>query len=191
MDALGLQILGMESSTNNLRNEVDELESEELLRHDVMYKSIIRDMRKFLTKDFNLKTDFINLKRNKDPDFFIHCLQQYLSMLNKSLGNLSIIEPLDPYLNFQLDSQDLVFFLGSFLYPKFLEKAFDFASKKFKMSDLQTTIKKRNVDYRYLIFHTFLYSFSLEKLYVLVNLDLFALFYCFYFKKVIVEGRKI
>ena len=39
--------------------------------------------------------------------------------------------------------------------------------------------------------HSYLYSFSLEKLNNLVNLKYFAFFYCHYFKEGIVEGQRI
>ena len=39
--------------------------------------------------------------------------------------------------------------------------------------------------------HSYLYSFSLEKLNNLVNLKYFAFFYCHYFKEGIVAGKRL
>jgi hypothetical protein len=46
-------------------------------------------------------------------------------------------------------------------------------------------------DERFKIFHSYLYSFSLEKLYILVNLELFAFFYCYYYQHVILDQKRI
>ncbi len=46
------------------------VESEGTLRSDVLYKTIIRDMRKFYSKDFNNDTLFIKRKRYKGPEYF-------------------------------------------------------------------------------------------------------------------------
>ena len=44
------------------------------VRSDVLYKTIIRDMRKFFSKDFNSTTMFIKRKRYKENDYFLGCL---------------------------------------------------------------------------------------------------------------------
>lgn len=46
-------------------------------------------------------------------------------------------------------------------------------------------------DDRFKIFHSYLYSFSLEKLYILVNLELFAFLYCHYYRHVVLDQKRI
>ena len=46
---------------------------------DVVYKTIIRDMRKFFAHDFNRVTDFMKKKRFKrDSKYFFDCMIKYL-----------------------------------------------------------------------------------------------------------------
>ena len=39
-------------------------------RRDVVFKTILRQMRKSLTKDFNKETDYVLLRRFRTPVFF-------------------------------------------------------------------------------------------------------------------------
>lgn len=48
------------------------------LRSDVLYKTIIRDLRKFYSQDFNESTMYIKRKRYKPESYFIDCLKEYL-----------------------------------------------------------------------------------------------------------------
>lgn len=50
---------------SDTRDQLSALGVESSIRSDVLYKTIIRDMRKFLSKDFNTKTMFIKRKRYK------------------------------------------------------------------------------------------------------------------------------
>ena len=59
------------SNTNKAHSYID---NEGTLRSDVLYKTIIRDMRKFFSKDFNRDTLFIKRKRYKGVDYFSQCL---------------------------------------------------------------------------------------------------------------------
>jgi hypothetical protein len=95
------------------------------LRSDVLYKTIIRDMRKFLIKDFNVNTSFISHKRHRGDEFYIQCLQEYVGACNPDFKKFALDNPLDPSFNFSADSHDLVFFMGCMLYPKHLEHAFE------------------------------------------------------------------
>lgn len=49
------------------------------LRSDVLYKTIIRDMRKFYSTDFNDETGYIKRKRYRGNDYFAKSLDSYLA----------------------------------------------------------------------------------------------------------------
>lgn len=57
--------------------EDEGFEEENYLRSDVLYKTIVRDMRKYYSKDFNATTDFIRKKRYKGHDYFNQCIKLY------------------------------------------------------------------------------------------------------------------
>ena len=48
------------------------------IRYEVIYKNLVRDIRKFFSKDFNDMTDFIKKKRKNTSGFFIDCLRSYI-----------------------------------------------------------------------------------------------------------------
>ena len=82
---------------------------------------------------------------------------------------------------------DLIFFLGCLLYPKDIELA---------MKNIAETIDIVGEDgemhtLSFKTIHSYLYSFSLEKLNNLVNLKYFAFFYCHYFKEGIIGEQRI
>ena len=89
------------------------------LRTDVLYKTIIRDMRKFYSKDFNEVTQFIKRKRYRDSAFFFKCLRQYLSIRFPEVFTLNSSE--DHSIPPERDFNDFVFFLGCLLYPRELK----------------------------------------------------------------------
>ena len=43
-------------------------------RREVLYKTVIRDMRKFYNLDFNKVTEFIQKKRNRSKEFYIESI---------------------------------------------------------------------------------------------------------------------
>lgn len=55
----------------------------EKTRGDVVFKTILRQMRKSLTDDFNKNTNYMKLKlTSKTPEFLIDSLEKYLIKLN-------------------------------------------------------------------------------------------------------------
>eukprot|EP00347_Sterkiella_histriomuscorum_P021751 403332891 len=165
---------------------------ESFLRSDVLYKTLARDLRKYLSKDLNQHTKFIAFKRYKEKDFFISCIQNYLRDKVPVLHDFVMEEDYsNPTLNFEPESNDIIFFIGCLLYPKELWVSFQninnqdshILSENMKVEDIE--------DERFKIFHSYLYSFSLEKLYILVNLELFAFFYCYYYQHVVLEQKRI
>jgi hypothetical protein len=74
------------------RDQLSALGVESSIRSDVLYKTIIRDMRKFLSKDFNTKTMFIKRKRYKCDQYFFLCLREYLTQRFEDFGSSVFIE---------------------------------------------------------------------------------------------------
>ena len=88
------------------------------LRYEVIYKNLLRDLRKFYIVDFNKETDYIRKKRRLSPNFYIECLKAYVI-------ERKILEcpPFNGILmGTSVDS--LVFNLGSLIYPKDMLKCY-------------------------------------------------------------------
>ena len=77
------------------------------IRYEIIYKSTVRDMRKFYTKDFNDSTSYIVNKRKHPRKFYLECLDNYNQLKLQGLSNMLNIE-----------SETLTFELGSIIYPK-------------------------------------------------------------------------
>ena len=58
---------------NAIKFKLSKLNSDKI-RYEVIYKNLVRDVRKFYSKDFNECTDFIKKKRKNNNEFFIECL---------------------------------------------------------------------------------------------------------------------
>ena len=136
-------------------------------------------MRKFFSKDFNNVTSFIKRKRYKSQQYFFLCLKQYLNSRFNEFADAILINN-QKRSNTTSDFNELVFFLGCLLYPKDMDLA---------LSDIGTEMgdDKRDkwsgaMSQKYKEIHSYLYSFSLEKLNNLVNLKYFAYFYSHYFQ---------
>jgi len=116
------------------------------------------------------------------------CLKEYLSNRFEEFGTQVIIlnkqtqtlRPAPEYI-------DLIFFLGCLLYPKDIEIAMKNIAES--ISILGEDGEPRTLCFKTI--HSYLYSFSLEKLNNLVNLKYFAFFYCHYFKDGILGGQRI
>lgn len=53
--------------------------SDNEIRYEVIYKNLIRDIRKYYSKEFNEETNYINEKRGHDEEFFIVALKHYIA----------------------------------------------------------------------------------------------------------------
>lgn len=113
------------------------------IRYEVVYKNLTRDMRKFFSKDFNLDTSFIKGKRKNSGPFFIKCIKAYIS---ERMQDLEIL--------LGVSEEDLVFHLGSLIYPKEIIRLY-----------AQDNTKNKDV----LMIYNYLYKFSLERLQKLIN----------------------
>jgi len=49
------------------------------IRYEVIYKNLVRDLRKFYTQDFKEVSTYSEKKRKNLPGFYIECLHQYVA----------------------------------------------------------------------------------------------------------------
>eukprot|EP00347_Sterkiella_histriomuscorum_P020959 403335800 len=171
------------------------------LRSDVLYKTIIRDMRKFYSVDFNDLTRYIKRKRYRGNDYFSRCLDYYLSLkfpqlytsLNGPYCNKSQdLGTPEPNTEIFTDQIEQLLFLGCLIYPKDIKITtphLNLFRPREQAAHFPRTLKPDSLKYN--ILHTYMYSFSLEKLNMLVNLDFFAFFYVHYFQEKIVKQNRI
>ena len=89
------------------------------IRYEVIYKNLVRDLRKFYSQDFNQSTEFMK-KKKFNPNCYLNMLRSYIE--DKFSGQID-----------QLDFgvQSIIFNLGSLIYPKEMLRILgDDASKK-------------------------------------------------------------
>lgn len=87
------------------------------MRADLLYKSIIRDFRKFYIKDFNSETNFILKKRFRERTYYYKCISAYLHSKHSDLFDCTHEEKrgmVAPEENLN----NLCFFMSCLLYPK-------------------------------------------------------------------------
>lgn len=122
------------------RFKLDSLENKNL-RYEVIYKNLLRDMRKFYLQEFNEATDFCARKKKTNPDFYLQCVKAFVK-LNK------IHTPQDQIRG--VTEEQIAFNLARFIYPKELNKN-EFGSGSKKSEEI------------YCVYES-LYKFSLQKL---------------------------
>ncbi|CDW73140.1 UNKNOWN [Stylonychia lemnae] len=155
------------------------------LRSDVLYKTIIRDMRKFYTAVFNDETKYIKRKRYRSADYYVSCLRLYISQqFPEFIQTQDISGPINQ--EERTDINEQLLFLGCLIYPKDFQEAQKYIKEQQNMSDITESEPTK-----YEILHAYMYSFSLEKFHALVNLDHFSYFYCFYFEQQIIKNDRI
>jgi hypothetical protein len=77
-----------------------------LIRYEVIYKNLVRDLRKFYSRDFNDVTEYIK-KKKQVPQKYNHFLEIYIrTKFSRELEQLGI------------PMKDMIFNLGSLVYPK-------------------------------------------------------------------------
>ncbi|CDW79396.1 UNKNOWN [Stylonychia lemnae] len=173
------------------RNEFRQydLDGNRYLRSDVLYKSILRDVKKYYTKDFNEATQFITLQSIKDLRCFVPLAASFLRQRFPEFSS-----QIDPRKWFQSTKDvmnipdDFIFFFGCLIYPKQMfqiiyseynpkkmTKRKRIYSDNFKISQQAEKILK--------ISHESLYKFSLEKLFRLVTTEKYSYLYCSFFQK--------
>lgn len=81
-------------------------------RRDVVFKTIIRDMRKYYIEDFNKVTGYVKRKRYKRKDFYFTCVNEYIEAPHIKAASLKNGRPI----------KDFNIYCGALIYPKELEK---------------------------------------------------------------------
>lgn len=81
------------------------------IRYEVIYKNLVRDLRKFYSKDFNDVTEYIKKKKSmpEQYDYFLQCYVK--ANFSKYLDAVGVT------------ADELVFNLGSLIYPKEMIKS--------------------------------------------------------------------
>ena len=110
-DEVPMQITGRKTSKrvlnmNAIKFKLTKLRST-TIRYEVIYKNLLRDLRKYFSQDFNSTTDYIRKKKGD--------LRSYTTFLNEYVDarfdNSLLVE-------LSVTRQELVFSLGSLIYPK-------------------------------------------------------------------------
>ena len=128
----------------------------EKTRGDVVFKTILRQMRKSLSDDFNKSTNYMKNKFSQKS-----CEDPLFEML-KNYVSLKFNFKKQP----QNEQEDLEFFLGAFLYPKQMKKL------------VKSNIKQKQIDE----IHNSLYSFSICKLDYLSTYPAYSLVLSYFIK---------
>ncbi|CDW84084.1 UNKNOWN [Stylonychia lemnae] len=134
------------------------------LRYEVIYKNLLRDLRKFYLEDFNECTEYFKKKRRCDNSFLMECLKMYVAQ-----KNIINCEPFPGKL-IGTSEEKLIFCLGSLLYPKEMIKCYipDFQDDDLK--DIKTDFKDKPLKARKVIgIYHYLYRFSLNRLNRFIN----------------------
>jgi hypothetical protein len=103
-------------------------------RKDVVYKTILRKIRKEYLNEFNTRTKYILTKRSRKPTYLLEKLEEYADFLLD--GKNSDL------------TDELVFFMGCIFYPKHMKNIYSTAQK---LQEIETV-------------HSSLYSFTKKKL---------------------------
>jgi hypothetical protein len=90
------------------------------LRYEVIYKNLLRDMRKFYLQEFNMVTDFQTKKKKNGQDYYVKSVEAYLKLMK-------VLRPEDEERGVTSDS--LLYNFSRFIYPKELNKAFQYSDK--------------------------------------------------------------
>ena len=93
-------------------------------RRDVIFKTIIRDMRKFFIEDFNTCTGYVKRKRYKRKDFYLTWVDEYILEEHIRPASLKNGRPI----------KDFNIYCGALIYPKELESIISKKSQK-KLSE--------------------------------------------------------
>ena len=128
------------------------------IRYEVIYKNLLRDLRKYYTQEFNDHSDYA--KRKKCDEF------SYLRLLREFVMSRFPAETLS---RLAISFEELVFCLGSLIYPKQM------------LGMLETRDTHEQI--RVFIIQDYLYKFSLERLQNLLSSPPMVLLFMNYLKK--------
>ncbi|CDW74741.1 UNKNOWN [Stylonychia lemnae] len=193
----------------NLNKPHQYFDEERTLRSDVIFKAIIRDMRKFFKNQFNqltkYKKKFQKFSTSKNTNIMLYQTKEQL--FYKSL-RLFLNQLIHNGKNDNLDQMplemekviiDLVFFFGSFIYEKEMDRTISYLKQYYLQQHQQTStpdlmalgIKFEEFTQQQYIhqiqYH--LYSFSLGKLENLMNQFQFSFFFVQYYQLALVQNN--
>lgn len=82
------------------------------LRYEVIYKNLLRDLRKYFFQDFNECSDFSRNKKKASPNYYFSCIKEYIKQ--KKIYEFS---SKDQEIS-EEELENLAFHLGSLISPK-------------------------------------------------------------------------
>jgi hypothetical protein len=65
-------------SFSNTASTRDHVLNNQSIWMDIVYKAVLRDMKRFYIDDFNRKTQFIKCKKNNKYDIYAACIIEYI-----------------------------------------------------------------------------------------------------------------
>lgn len=142
------------------------------IRYECIYKNLLRDVRKVFTILFNSQTQYPIIKKKNPKTSYLKFLKDFITEIFQQ----STLE----FLN--IDLETAAFFLGSFIYPKYMIKCLN---EEGEDSKKLTPEQKASNQQRILDVYYFSYKFSLERLNVLINetpIMMLIIYYCHYTK---------
>lgn len=157
------------------QEEDEEIKEDFVLRHtrhgelsqrrDVVFKTIIRDMRKFYINDFNECTGYVKRKRYKRKDFYLTWIDEYIEWDHIKAASMKGSRLI----------KDFNIYLAALIYPKEVE------------SILQKKPQKRIAEE---IYDT-LYKFSLCKMKIMLWKDSIFNLFMTYYQLEIKDGNRL
>ena len=125
-----------------------------MIRYEVIYKNLVRDLRKYFSQDFNM----VKTKRIKklDANNFSETLEAYIKLTFS-----------DHLVKSKIPLSDLIFNLGSLIYPKLMLKLLK--------NDAAVKVEVISI-------YNYLYKFSLERLQYFLNNESLMLLFVIYLK---------
>lgn len=86
------------------------------LRFEIIYKNLLRDIRKYYNNDFKEKSSFLNRKRYaRTKSDYIDQIRAYVT----ESFNIDLLRAME------VPMEEIVFFIGSLIYPKEMLKYYD------------------------------------------------------------------
>ncbi len=106
------------------------------IRYEIIYKNLVRDLRKFYTSRFKQFSSYHKKKRNFGNDYYLQCLEKFLT---------SFI-PEQEYKLLGVTMEKLVFSMGAIIYPKDMIKCVTSNSEKQDVIRIYYSLYKFSID---------------------------------------------
>jgi hypothetical protein len=99
------------------------------LRYDVVYKNLLRDFRRFYCQDFSENNEFVLTKKKFTKQSLFQAIKEYIK-----------VHGLMEFSQNTVNEEQLIFALGSLIYPKQMLKMFDSSYNRSKAKILRRDI---------------------------------------------------